>query len=129
MDTVLKVCKKEIIPTPQKIIYSHFIEKGIQELEKKLKNIPSLPSHLLRWISLKIIDGEEDILTSIEKNFAISLIDNVEIKLTRTKILDTLREHHITGEGFKDCIVSTIMNESEIICKKVCTFENKNYSR
>lgn len=29
----------------------------------------------------------------------------------------------------EDEIVSTIMKHSEMICKKVCTFENKDYSR
>lgn len=128
MDTVLKVCKGEIIPKPKKVIYNSIVEQSIASLENTLKNISSLPSHLIRWISLKIIDGEENILKSIEKNFSVSLIDNVEIELIRVKILNKLKEHNILGEGFKDYIVSSIVKQAEIICKKVCTFENQNYS-
>ena len=92
MDTILKVCKKEIIPNPNKIIYNSIIEESIESLEDKLKTSSSLPWHLLRWVSLKIIDGEEKILKTIEKNFSISLINNVQIDLIRVKILTLLRE-------------------------------------
>ena len=128
MDTILKVCKKEIIPNPKKIIYNSIIEESIESLIDKLKTFSSLPCHLLRWVSLKIIDGEERILKTIEKNFSISLIDNVEIKLLRIKILNKLKKHNISGENFKDCIVSSIVKKAETISKTVCTFENQNYS-
>lgn len=129
MDTILKVCKKEIIPKPKKIIYPSVIEDSIQSLENKLKEYPILPRHLLRWVSLKIIDGEEKILKSIEENFSISLLDNIGIELIRVKILNQLKEHNLVNENFKDMIVSSIMKQAEIICKIVCTFGNKNYSR
>ena len=129
MDTILKVCKKEIIPNPKKIIYNSIIEESIESLEDKLKNITFIPCHLLRWVSLKIIDGEEKILKTIEKNFSISLINNVEIQLLKVKISNKLKKHGMSGEGFKDCIVSSIVKKAEIISKKVCTFENQNYSK
>lgn len=129
MDTILKVCKKEIVPNPKKIIYNSIIEESITCLEDTLKTYSSLPCHLLRWISLKIIDGEEKILKTIEKIFSISLINNVEIKSLRITILNKLKEHNISVETFKDCIVSSIVKKAEIISKKVCTFENQNYSK
>ena len=59
MDTILKICKKEIIPKPKKIVYPPAIEEGIKTLEDKLKEYSVFPPHLLRWIALKLIDGEE----------------------------------------------------------------------
>ena len=129
MDTILKICKKEIIPKPKKIVYPPAIEEGIKTLEDKLKEYSVFPPHLLRWIALKLIDGEEKILQSIEKNFSISLIDNIGIQLIRIKILNRLKEFNLLNENLKDKIVSSIMEQAEIICKRVCTFENKNYSR
>lgn len=129
MDTILKICKKEIIPKPKKIVYPPAIEEGIKTLEDKLKEYSVFPPHLLRWIALKLIDGEEKILQSIERNFSISLIDNIGIQLTRIKILNQLKEFNLLNENLKDKIVSSIMEQAEIICKTVCTFENKNYSR
>lgn len=129
MDTVLKVCQKKIKPNPQKIQYSSVIEDGIHSLENKLENMFNLPSHLLRWISLKIIDGDTAILKSIEQNMCISILDNIEIQLLRVKILNILKDTNIVCKNFKDSVTSTIMNKSEEICNKVCTFENTNYSR
>lgn len=129
LDTILKVCQKEIRPKPKKVTYSPAIEKGISSLETKLRQEFILPDNLFRWISLKIIDGEEKILNSIEKNFSISLLDNIRIQLIKVKILNQFKNANQYHESFKDTIVSSIMKHAEIICKKVCTFENNNYSR
>ena len=130
MDTILKVCKKEISIAPKKIIYNSEIEKKIVTLEDKLKDIFSLPNYLLRWISLKILDGEPKILESIEKHFSVSIIDNAEINILCNKILDKLEQNNIiSNNNFKDIIVSTIVKRSEAVCKTVCSFETKNYSR
>lgn len=129
LDTILKVCQQEIRPKPKKVNYSPAIEKGISSLETKLRQEFILPDNLFRWISLKIIDGEETILNSIEKNFSISLLDNIRIQLIKVKIINQLKNANQYNESFKDTIVSSIMKQAEIICKKVCTFENNNYSR
>ena len=129
MDTILKVCQKKIVPTPKKVVYSSIVEEGIKELEIKLKSFSNLPKYLYRWIALKIIDGEEKILESIEKNLSISINDNVDFRLIRIKIINNLKTHKLSTENFKDCIVSSIIKRCEKICKKVCSFENKNYSR
>lgn len=128
MDTILKVCQKKIKPTPKKIIYSNTVENGIKELEVSLNDFSNLPNYLHRWIALKIIDGEEKILKSIEKNLSISIIDNVNLKIIRTEIINNLNTHNLSAENLKDCIVSSIIKQCETVCKKVCTFENKNYS-
>ena len=85
-NTMYKVCKKEIIPKPKKIEYSTQIEENIDSLEQELintykekeqKNYRGIPlaveeneisEKLYRWISIKIIDGEEKILETIQKN-------------------------------------------------------------
>lgn len=129
MDTILQVCQKKIQPHPKKVVYSSTIEESVNFLKDKLKENFILPEHLLRWISLKIIDGEEKILESIEKNFSIDILDNIEIQLLRVKILNQLHNETSNLKDFKDNIVSAIMKESERICSKVCTFKNINYSR
>ena len=121
MDTVLKVCKKEITPKPKLITYPTFIEEYIKELEEILKTYKSIPKYLLRWIALKIIDGEEKILRAIENSFNISIIDNVNINAINLKLKNS-------SENFKDIIVGSIMKKAENICKSVCTYENTNYS-
>lgn len=129
MDTVHKVCKQKLSIAPKKIKYSTCIEKGISRLSEELEKELSLPNNLYRWISLKIIDGEDKILSSIESNFSINLRENEKIQDLKNEILLELEEEHICKETFKDTIVSSIMKQAETICQKVCHFENANYSR
>lgn len=129
MNSIIKVCNNELIPHPKKIKYSSIIEESINKLEETLKASFTLPNNLYRWISLKIIDGEEKILSTIENNLSISIVDNSVIQNTKNSIQKNLNEKNITAETFKDLIVSSIMKKAEKVCKKVCCFENENYSR
>lgn len=128
MHVVYDVCNHKITVKPNKPTYPPSIESAITKLSNKLRSLFCLPDNLYRWIALKIIDGEHTIISSIEKNFTISIIDNDTINLLRNEILDDLKNDNITIETFKDTIVSSIMQNAENICKEVCHFENENYS-
>lgn len=112
--TLEKVCNGNIKPNPKKVRYSKDIEKSISEISNILEVETSLPKQLYRWVSLKLLDGEPKILNSIQENFSIDI-----------NKFDAFKKFN---ENFKDVIVSSIMDKSEKICKKVCTFENENYS-
>lgn len=112
--TLEKVCNGNIKPNPKKVRYSKNIEKSISEISNILEVETSLPKQLYRWVSLKLLDGEPKILNSIQENFSIDI-----------NKFDAFKK---LNENFKDVIVSSIMDKAEKICKKVCTFENENYS-
>ena len=112
--TLEKVCNGNIKPNPKKVRYSKDIEKSISEISHILEVETSLPKQLYRWVSLKLLDGEPKILNSIQENFSIDI-----------NKFDAFKK---LNENFKDVIVSSIMDKAEKICKKVCTFENENYS-
>lgn len=129
MDTVFKVCTHEINPKPRKVIYSQLIENNLSLLSAMIKNEYSLSLDLARWIALKVIDGEQKILESIKTNLSIDLLNNSNILELRNSIRSNLKENNINQNNFKDFIVTDIMHKSEEICKKVCTFEDINYSK
>lgn len=112
--TLEKVCDGNIKPNPKKVRYSKDIEKSISEISNILEVETSLPKQLYRWVSLKLLDGEPKILNSIQENFSIDI-----------NKFDAFKK---SNKNFKDVIVSSIMDKAEKICKKVCTFENENYS-
>ena len=112
--TLEKVCNGNIKPNPKKVRYSKDIEKSISEISNILEVETSLPKQLYRWVSLKLLDGEPKILNSIQENFSIDI-----------NKFDAFKK---LNENIKDVIVSSIMDKAEKICKKVCTFENENYS-
>ena len=128
INTIYKVCTKEIIPNPRKVRYPDLIETNITELQNIIYTEFNIDKELARWISLKIIDCENTILDSIEKNLSIELLDNPLIQEKRNIIINQLQENNIESNNFKDIIVSSIVHKAENICKKVCTYENNNYS-
>lgn len=144
-NTIYKVCKKEIIPNPKKIKYSSQIEENIDILEQELINtyeeneqenyrgIPlaleenKISEKLYRWISIKIIDGEEKILETIQQKFNINL-EAENIKECTTHIKNNLEKSGITNKNFKDKIVSNIVKKAEEVSQEVCCFEDRDYS-
>ena len=124
LDTIMQVCEREITPKPNLVTYPKEIEDAISLISDKLKDYKVIPKKLLRWISLKVLDGDEKILKSIEKAFSISLIDNTELELVKEKARNGFKKQ----ENLKDTIVSSIMAKAENICKDVCTYEDTNYS-
>ena len=144
-NTIYKVCKKEIIPNPKKIKYSSQIEENIDILEQELINtyeeneqenyrvIPlaleenKISEKLYRWISIKIIDGEEKILETIQQKFNINL-EAENIKECTTHIKNNLEKSGITNKNFKDKIVSNIVKKAEEVSQEVCSFEDRDYS-
>ena len=118
------MCEGKTVPKPNLVTYPNEIEDSISLISDKLKDYKVIPPKLLRWVSLKVLDGDEKILKSIEKAFNISLIDNTELELVKVKAINNLKMQ----ENLKDTIVSSIMNRAENICRNVCTYENSNYS-
>ena len=140
MDTILKVCKKEILPKPNLVKYPIYIENEIEIVSKKLEDFKVIPPKLLRWVSLKILDGEEKILKSIEEHFNISIIDNSALQDIRKMSIERIniekekleenknKTSNENKENFKDIIVSSIVTTAEKISNSVCTYGNNNYS-
>lgn len=127
LKTVNGVCTKKIKPTPKRIKYEDIIEECILLIEKEFPNNSNINNNLLRWISLKLIDGEKSILNSIEKHLNISL--NNKKLLDKLQIVkDKLNDNNINNSNFKDNIISSIVSKAEDICNNVCTIKNVNYS-
>lgn len=80
LETIKKACENKIDIIPKRVIYQENIENAITKLTKVLKEKYSLNENMYRWISLKIIDGEEKIIKSIEKNLGIEILENKEIQ-------------------------------------------------
>ena len=84
--TLDKVCKKEILPAPKIVKYPKNLENAIIKLTDVLKKEFNLADYIYRFIALKILDGNEKILLSIEENFAISILKNEKISNFKREI-------------------------------------------
>lgn len=144
-DTIYKLCTGEIVPCPKEVEYSSKIEENINLLEEKLSEVyeqnieteyrsattiiesKKISKKLYKWISLKLIDGEEKILNSIKNHLNINL-ENQNIQSCLSDVKHQLEKENITSNNFKDKVVADIMRKAEDVSKEVCTFENKDYS-
>ncbi|MBU5485811.1 ferrous iron transport protein B [Clostridium sp. MSJ-11] len=116
MEAVYKVSKGEIITNPLKIKYNSFVEDTIEKLSPKLEELcgDKLES---RWLALKLIDGEDFILKSIDKYLGFNISEDESLlSLIKT-------EENITYE-----IASSIVKESENVANKVVHFEKSDYN-
>ncbi|MGN1303311.1 MAG: ferrous iron transport protein B [Clostridia bacterium] len=129
MQSVYEVCTENCSDELFKIEYPESIENAITIVEKSAKEL--LCSSLFtnyRWISLKLLEGNSKIISSIENYLNINLVDNENISCSVNKAKEILEENNINISSFKDIIVSTIMFHSEKISLDVIHCKRKNYS-
>lgn len=144
--TIYKVCEGEIKPHTKTVRYEQEIEENLEKIvgaldTDSLKNEYSekrnmatdieveknkISKKLYRWIAIKLIDGEEKILKSIQENLELNLGEQ-EIRQSVIEAKKNLETREITSKNFKDKIVADIMKKAEETSKEVCIFENKNY--
>ena len=128
MEKIKEVASEEILPKPRKIKYLPFIEQSVDILEEKIIEIlPKDKKKFARWICLKIIDGNEQILNKIEKEYKINLSD-AEIVRARKEIEEILISNGMKKEDIKDKMISSIIFMTENVVKDVVHFEKKEYN-
>ncbi len=146
-NTIYKVCEGEIHPYANEVKYEPEIEENLKKVAETFKmdtnikeysekrNIESdtiveekrnISERLYRWIAIKLIDGEEKILNSIQENLELNL-EEQEIEQAVIEAKQNLEKKDITSKNFKDKIVADIMKKAEETAREVCTFENENY--
>ena len=122
MDTVYDVCTQKSPNFSKTIFYPSIIEESITLLQS---NIPNTRLNK-RWISLKLLEGNETIIKEIEKNEKKSLhTKSIQQKIKEVKEL--LNEHKIENANFKDIIVTSIVSQAETICNDVIHVQNTPY--
>ena len=129
MQSVYEVCTENCSDELFKIEYPESIENAITIVEKSAKEL--LCSSLFtnyRWISLKLLEGNSKIISSIENYLNINLVDNENISCSVNKAKEILEENNINISSFKDIIVSTIMYHSVKISLDVIRCKRQNYS-
>lgn len=80
-----------------------------------------------RWLTLRILAGDEKLIQNAEKYLQISLTQNEEIVKKRQEAMALLEENGFTPEKLVDAIVSGLVRQAEAICTRVVTLENRDY--
>lgn len=117
--TIEKVCKKEIKITPKSTKYDEIVENAISKIEKEVETQVK-NKRKARWISIKLLEGNEKIINRIQENFKIYVSD-INIKIAKQEI-------EKSNEDLNNKLIYKIMQEAERICKEVVRLSNNNYN-
>ena len=129
MSQIEKVCEGKVNLNPRKIKYKPYIENCIVKLEPFIeKKLPTDKKSLSRWICLKLIDGNNDIIKSIEENLKIDLSNSEDLVEVRKSVNDVLDFNGISRENVKDELISSSIFACESTYKDVVTLDNAEYN-
>lgn len=126
MSAVYDLTHKNITTEPIKIRYDEIIENCIIQVERELR--PILEDKLdSRWVALKLIDAEHNLLDSINKYLDYDLVSKSHLMEVVKSVINNLDLNNIDSSKLRDNIVSTLVNTAENISKQVVSVQNENY--
>lgn len=128
MDAVYEMVTKPTEVRPVQIEYDEAIEAAVRLLEPTVKELTqdSLNS---RWISVKLLDGEESILQSLNKYLGYDLKSSEGLAAKLKEAQEVLSEAGIDQDPFRDKIVSKLILTASLICRSAISCQNDNYNQ
>lgn len=121
-EQILELCNKNVKYNPNLITYPNDIEKNITEISNVLANLlPEDYSYLSRWISLKTLDYDEKIISSINEKI-----------FSNNNLISSINLGKNSSSNVKNIIVSSIIKKCEEVAKKVTVLtrnSNKSFDR
>lgn len=106
--------------------YPEYIEKAICQIEpyicEKTNDI-----YNNRWLALMLLIDDYAIIKKIEKQLMVNIIDDLELRCEKEKIISDLAANKISKEQLKDDVAKELVNYSASICKSAVKYNKKNY--
>ncbi len=121
---ILNMCLNKASYNPNCVTYLPCIENSVSLLIPQIKS----PTYISRWIALKLICNNTDLINSISKNFNINL-NTAKINSKLSEITCLLARNDITSENIETSLLNSILKQCEYITKKVCTYKDINYAK
>lgn len=137
MDVIYDFTSGKLQTKPLKIVYSELIEGVLEAIENEVEEIAEVKkcdekryeNELnTRWIALKLLENDQQLLEGINKFLGYNLSNDIAIVNKIKDGKEQLRLHNIDDESFRDEIVTTIIKRAEKIGSRVVTYESSNYS-
>ncbi len=121
---IFNICFNKISYTPNFVTYLPCIEDSLNLLIPQIKS----PTYISRWIALKLICNNTNLINSISENFNINLnTPKIHDKLDEISCL--LARNDITIKNIENSLLNSILKRCEYITKKVCTYKDINYAK
>ncbi|WP_315081319.1 ferrous iron transport protein B [uncultured Clostridium sp.] len=109
------------------IKYSSFIEEAILLIEKVLPD--KLKDKInTRWLSLKLLEGDLTLLSSIDNYIGFNLLDDTGISKAIYNAKEYLKINGLDENMLRDEIVTTLVRIAEKVSKDVVAFSLEKYN-
>lgn len=128
MDAVYAVSNGMIATNPLKITYDEPIEQAVKILENKILRITEGRLNS-RWTVIRLLEGEETILNSINRFLGFNLLGDGELAEALNNAKRLLAENGLKSEKLRDRIVARLVKIAEEISRETISFENSQYNR
>lgn len=113
--------------SPFRIKYSKPIEEAIAYLEPFIKQKIEKKINT-RWLSLKLLDYDETLITALNEYLGYELLNDEEIQKELNLAKKILSDGGITSDALRDKIVAGLVLTAEDICSDTVHFDNANYN-
>ena len=81
-----------------------------------------------RWLSLKLLDYDETLITALNEYLGYELLADVEIQNELNQAKQILSDGGITSDALRDKIVAGLVLTAEYICSDTVHFDKTNYN-
>ncbi|MDI3534855.1 MAG: ferrous iron transport protein [Thermosediminibacterales bacterium] len=126
-NAVYAVAIGKVKTEPVKLCYDDIIEQAVKILEPAVGRVVDNKINS-RWVALKLIDGEKTIIDSLKKHLGFNILEDDELKEKLTDAKNLLTQNGLGPDGFRDRIVSKVINFAEETCKNIINFNNKQHN-
>lgn len=130
MKKINNTCTKKQ-SSPKSIKYFETLENSINILEPVIKKEykKDVSPYLSRWLSIKLIENNQNMINSIERNLNINLSENINVQHALKEAKTILVNNNISFFDLKEILATSSIKQAEKTAKKVCSFSNKDYSK
>ena len=123
LETMDDLVYQKIKNQPFHPTYEPFVEQAIEMVEKELAVLDQTWN--TRWIAMQLLDNDEILRGTITEKLDSIITTQLQDAIDEARLI--LYHNGVAPEHTKDIFVSTLIGQSEEICKEVVTYENENY--
>ncbi|MEY8356842.1 ferrous iron transport protein B [Lachnospiraceae bacterium 54-53] len=133
MAAVETITDSTVESAPLRITYCGEIENAVSLVEPEIIRLLQEPIILQesinsRWITLKLLEGDQSLLKSLKTFLGFDLMRNEEVSKTVMEARFQLAEAGFLLDHFRDRIVTEIVKTCEEIGRQAVTYEKKEYA-
>jgi ferrous iron transport protein B len=104
--------------TPRKIKYPLEVESAVTKLEITLK--PLIQGRLPeRWIALKLLEGDKELLSSISSTLEFDITQNPDIMFATKEAQAQIEHEYPNSSIFRDMLTKAIFDTASVMCRNI----------